>query len=78
MKQRMQIDADLDPQSLSRLEQLAAERGVPMACLIGEALERFLAYEAWFAEKVKQGVPSATDPPQEDVIDAVRHHFGWS
>lgn len=79
MKQLIRIDATLDPQSLSRFERLATDRGVPAATLIGEALERNLDHEAWFIERVEEGIRAADADDlvdHDDVVAEMKRRFG--
>ena len=81
MKQLVRVDATLDPQSLSRIERLAADRGVPAATLIGEALERYLEHEAWFIKKVEEGLRDVEEGrvhSHEEVMDEMKRRFGWA
>jgi predicted transcriptional regulator len=79
MKQLVHIDADLDPQALSQIDRMAAERGVPAATLVGEALERYLEYETWFIAKVEEGIRAADAGDlidHEDVETVMKRRFG--
>jgi len=49
----------LPPDLQAQLERLAADRGSTVEAVAQQALEQHLAYEAWFAQQVAEGIASA-------------------
>ncbi|WMW64683.1 ribbon-helix-helix protein, CopG family [Nitratidesulfovibrio liaohensis] len=51
----------LDQDTVIRLDEIAAATDSTRAAVIKEAVEQFLAYDAWFRLKVKQGLDAARE-----------------
>lgn len=79
MAREVTINADVDPQVLEEVRKLAANRGLPAAALIGEALQRYVEYERWFLEKVEEGKRDLAEGrvvSQEELEAELRHRYG--
>ncbi len=50
------MDISLGPDVQSKLERLAAERGLNAESLAREAIERFVNYDEWFMGEVEKGL----------------------
>jgi predicted transcriptional regulator len=63
----------------ARLEQLAKATGRPAEQLATDALERYLDYQSWKAEKIRRGIACAdagdfaTDAELDEAFDRYRH-----
>ncbi len=65
----------IDEEILGRLDGLAKSMDRSRSWVISHAIERYLDYEAWFDEKVREGVAEADRGeliPHRQVIDELR------
>lgn len=49
----------IDDDTLGRVDQLASELSRSRSWVINQAIERFLSYEEWFVQEVKDGLKEA-------------------
>ncbi len=61
MKTRKETTATvrIDSRALKRLDGIARKRSLSRASVITEAVERYLEYEEWFANEVRNGLKEA-------------------
>ena len=53
------MEVRLDPEMQSRLERIAAARGIDPEMIAREAIERLVDYDEWFIREVEAGLASA-------------------
>jgi predicted transcriptional regulator len=49
----------MDDEKIDRIDRLAAELGRSRAWVLNQAADRYLAYEEWFARRVREGITDA-------------------
>ena len=54
--QTVSISARFDPETLSRLDELANGLGISRSSLLKKAVANYLDYDFWFQERVKEGL----------------------
>jgi RHH-type transcriptional regulator, rel operon repressor / antitoxin RelB len=53
------MEVNLTPDLESKLNRLAAERGLDRQALVQEAIERFVDYDEWFLRELEKGIAQA-------------------
>ena len=65
----------IDEKTLGRLDRLARAMDRSRSWVISQAIERYLEYEAWFDDRVRDGIAEADRGeliPHQQVIDELR------
>jgi len=53
------MDVPLNPDLQAKLSRLAAQQGRASEALVVEAVERLVAYDAWFLREIDKGIAAA-------------------
>lgn len=65
----------VEERKLKRLDRLARSLDRPRSWVLGQAIDRFIEHEEWFAREVERGVAQADRGeliPHDDVISELR------
>ena len=50
------MEIPISPDTQSKLDRMAAEKGTTTAALVRDAIEKFANYDEWFAAQVQKGI----------------------
>lgn len=59
MAERDTFSVRISPESRERLDALAASMDRPRSYLVNEAIDQYLAYHSWKADRVREGLEAA-------------------
>ncbi len=69
------ISLRMDDEKIDRIDRLAAELGRSRAWVLNQAAERYLEYEEWFVQQVREGIADAKagkTAPHDQVMAQLR------
>ena len=68
-----------DDEKINRVDRLASELGRSRAWVLNQATDRFLEYEEWFVQQVRDGIADAdagNTIPHDQVMAEMRRKIG--
>lgn len=72
------ISLRMDEEKIERIDRLASELGRSRGWVLNQAAERYLEYEEWFAEQVREGITEAKAGdtlPHDEVMAGLRRRI---
>ena len=73
------ISLRMDDEQINRVDRLASELGRSRAWVLNQATDRFLEYEEWFVQQVRDGIADAdagNTIPHDQVMAEMRRKIG--
>jgi predicted transcriptional regulator len=73
------ISLRMDDEKIDRIDRLASELGRSRAWVLNQATDRFLEYEEWFVQQVRDGIADAdagNTIPHDQVMAEMRRKIG--
>jgi predicted transcriptional regulator len=73
------ISLRMDDEKIDRIDRLASELGRSRAWVLNQATDRFLEYEEWFVQQVRDGIADAdagNTIPHNQVMAEMRRKIG--